>query len=67
MTSPDRVEYYLGDRLLIALDSSIVPPSNALINIAGTTYSVRRITYAIDYSASVSERRMRANVDLVLP
>lgn len=67
MSERDLVEYYNGARLLVAINSSIVPPVGSLISIAKTTWEVASVSYAIDQSVSTTERRTRANVDLVKP
>lgn len=67
MSRPDRIEFYIGDSLLLGMESSMVPLVDSLINIQGVTWRVSSVTYAIDYSESSSDRMLRANVDLVKP
>lgn len=64
MENRDRVEYYDGDTLLVALASSIVPPPGSKISIRGETWVVVYIAFALDYADRISERAMRANISL---
>lgn len=65
MSDRDRVEYYVGMQLLIGISSSIVPLKGNLINIAGKTWRVEQISYAIDHSENPSLRATCANVWLI--
>jgi len=61
----DRVEFYDNKSLVVAIESSMVPPVDSLISIRGETWLVWRVTYALDYAdGSRAEQRMRANVDI---
>lgn len=61
----DRVEYY-DDKanLLVAVQSSIVPPLGSKISIRKKTWTVKSVSYAVDHSDDIARREMRANVDL---
>jgi hypothetical protein len=61
----NKIEFYDGDNLIAVVDSAIVPPVGSKINIRKKTWMVDGITYALDHASMISERCMRANVDLV--
>lgn len=65
MQNRDRVEFYDGRQLIAAAASSIVPPVDSKISIRGKTWTVTRVTFALDHADEIAERGMRANVDLV--
>ena len=67
MSNPDRVEFYGNDQLIAALNTSIVPPRDSLINIRGKTWRVDLITYAIDHSDDEARKAIRVNVELEWP
>jgi len=58
----DSVEFYDGEHLIAQAWSSMVPPVGAKISIRKEVWTVRRVTYALDY-ADMQDRGMRANVD----
>jgi hypothetical protein len=62
------IEYWTSkSKRLASVWSSMVPPVGASINIAKKTYTVTKVTYALDDSdLSMHLRVMRANVDLKL-
>jgi len=60
----DRVEFYCSDKLVVAVNSSIVPRKSEFISIRGVVYKVIRVTYAVDYADRIHERLMRANVEM---
>lgn len=62
MSNNDRVEYYVGTQLRLAINSSIVPLVGNLINIAGKTWRVEQVSYAIDHSENPTLRSTCANV-----
>lgn len=62
----DCVEFYLDDRLLASIRTSIIPPVGSLINIRKIVYKINRISYAIDHVESFSERLIRCNIDIEL-
>jgi chromosome condensin MukBEF MukE localization factor len=64
ISHPDRVELYGNGKLLVALDSSIVPAVGSFVSIRGETWKVDRVTYAVDYADKMMERYMRANVEM---
>ena len=67
MSSESVVEFYdYHDNLVASVDSAMVPPVGSHISIAKKTYSVRRVTYAVDNAhTAIANRTMRANVDVV--
>jgi hypothetical protein len=61
----DQIEFYEKDGMLSSVESSMVPSVGQFISIAGVTYKVTNVTFALDYSDMVqSQRKMRCNVDL---
>ena len=64
MTDKDRLEFYNGPSLVASVRSSIVPPVGAKISVNKETWTVVRVTFALDYEADYQSSRMRANVDL---
>ena len=61
----DRLEFYDRDKLLVSVRSSIIPSVSSYINIAGKTWVVIGVTYAVDQSQAAPDYRvMRANIDL---
>lgn len=65
MSQPDTIEFYVGDKVISILNSSMIPPVGSYINIEKTTYKVDMVSFAIDYQDKLFERQMRANVQLV--
>lgn len=61
-----RMDFYDGDKLIVAVDAEIIPPVGARMSIRKQTYEVRRVTYAIDYSDNEVLKNLRANIDLVV-
>lgn len=60
------IEFYDGERIIAVVGSEMVPPVGAFISIEKQVWKVVKVTYALDYATlSISNRRMRANVDLV--
>jgi len=66
MDNKDTVEYYLYDKLISVVRSSIVPPVGSLISIKKIVYKIKLISYAIDHAENRSERSMRCNIDIEL-
>ena len=65
MSTNDTIEFYDGDKIVISVRSTMVPPEGSKISIRKQTWTVRRVTYAVDYAADyIQQRSMRANVDL---
>lgn len=62
MSRPDRLEVWLGEGLLLALDSSFAPDEGDLINIKGQTYRIVGRSFTIDRSDDPFERQVRCNV-----
>ena len=65
MQNRDRVEFYDGQKMIAAAASSIVPPVNSKVSIRGKTWTVTRVTFALDHADEIAERGLRANIDLV--
>ena len=64
MKTDDVIEFYYIDAIVAAVKSSMVPPVGAKISIRGETWTVVRVTYALDHADDASRKGMRANVDL---
>lgn len=62
MNKPDRLEIWLGDALMLALDSSFTPEEGELINIKRVTYRVVGRSFTVDQSDDPFERQIRCNV-----
>jgi phosphotransferase system IIB component len=58
------IEFYLKDRCISRVESSMVLPVGSCISIEKITYKVTRITFAVDHNSSVVGRQLRCNVDL---
>lgn len=59
------IEFYNGDDLITTVHSAIVPAEGAQVSIAGNTWYVINVGYAVDHSQKTFNRRvMRACVDL---
>ena len=65
MSSPDIIEFYADDKILLRIDSSMVPSIGSVISIKKKTWTVAQVTFAIDYADKVFERQMRCNVELM--
>jgi phosphotransferase system IIB component len=61
--SHDTVEFYTDTRLLVRVNSSIVPLVGSMINIKKITYKVTSVTFAVDHADGVWPA-MRCNIDL---
>lgn len=64
MKIDDFIEFYDGDSLVAYVKSSMVPPVGSKISIRGKTWTVARVTYALDHADDPQGKGMRANVDL---
>ena len=62
MSKPDRLEIWLGDSLLLGVDSSFAPQEGELINIKNVTYLVVGRSFAVDHADDFAERQVRCNV-----
>ena len=62
MSKPDRLEIWLGDRLMMAVDSSLAPAEGELINIRKVTYRVVGRSFSIDHADDPYSRQVRCNV-----
>lgn len=58
----DCVEIYIGRKLVVTLNSSIVPLVGCKISISKVTYKVVEVTYAVDYADDSWRARMVAAV-----
>lgn len=64
MGVPDAIEFHLGPRTLLAMESSHAPDRGDLINIAKVTYRVIGRTYTVDNSENLRLRQMVCVVNL---
>lgn len=64
MNRPDMLEFYDDNGLVLRISSSMVPPVDSKVCIKNTVYKVTSITYAADYTDSLRDRQMRANINL---
>lgn len=62
MNQPDRIEFYSKGKCILRIDSSIVPAIGSMVSIKKVTWEVINVSYAVDYSDSVFERYMCANI-----
>ena len=62
LKKPDRLEIWLGETLMLALDSSFAPDEGDLINIKSVTYRVIGRSFTVDRADDVFERQIRCNV-----
>lgn len=62
MNRSDRIEFYSKGKLLLSLNSSIVPTVGSMVSIAKQTWEVLVVSYTVDYSTSFTDRRMCANI-----
>lgn len=60
----DAVEFFLGDRLLVAVDSSHAPDRGDLVNIRKQTYRVIGRTYTVDHSDEPRQRQVVCIINL---
>lgn len=59
----DRIEFWIGKSILLAIDSSFAPVDGDLINIQKITYRVIGRSFTVDY-ANTPQRQMRCKVIL---
>ena len=64
MQNRDKIEYYDGDRIVASVESSMVPTVGSRISIRKKTWSVVRVTFALDHADEPMEKGMRANVEI---
>ena len=62
MNRPDIVEIWLGDQVLLRINSAFAPAEGDLINIAKVTYRVIGRSFSIDHTIHVALRQFRCNV-----
>lgn len=69
MSKPPVVEFYeqKSPKMLVSVESAMVPTIGSMISIKGVTWEVSYISYSIDHSDNILEKRMRANVEVVKP
>ena len=60
------VEFYLGKKgkMIASVKSYAVPRKGESISIRQVTYIIQRVTWAVDYADSISDKRLRACVEL---
>lgn len=62
----DKIEFYVGPTAgICSVESSMVPTVGQFISIRGQTYTVKAVTFAVDYADDPIQKSMRCNVDLV--
>ena len=65
MQGKEKIEFYLNDKLLATVESTMVPTVESMISIRAITYEVISVTYALDNAdEQCGIKRMRANIDL---
>jgi hypothetical protein len=62
LNQSDRLEVWLGAKLLLAMDSSHSPAVGELINIKKATYKVVGRSFTVDRADNISLRQVRCNV-----
>ncbi len=62
MNRPDIVEIWIGDQVLVRIDSSFAPVEGDLINVERVTYVVVGRSFAIDDASDAFNRQLRCNV-----
>ena len=62
MKKPDRVEFYAKGKMVVGLESSIVPRPGEMVSIRKQTWEVLFVSYAVDYADYMHARQMCANV-----
>lgn len=63
----DNIEFWIGEKVIMRVDSSIVPSIGQFVSIQKKTYQVLGVSFAVDYADKVHERAMRCNVQLEGP
>lgn len=63
----DTIEFWLDEKVLLRVDSSMAPSVGSYVSIMKVTYLVERVGFAVDYSDSIHECQMRCNVELTRP
>jgi len=64
MSAKDVIEFYHGEDLIAAVNSSIALQEGRPINIRKKAWRITRVSYAIDRADDQALCRMRCNVDL---
>ena len=59
---PDRLEIWLGDKLMFGADSSYAPQENELINIRKITYRVVDRSFTVDHADEMHDRQVRCKI-----
>ena len=59
---PDRLEVWLGEVLLLGIDSSFTPVEGDLINIKKVTYRVIGRSFTVDHADEWPDRQVRCNI-----
>ena len=62
----DRIEFYneATTRLVAVVESSMIPPVGSKVSICLETWTVKQVTFALDYSDDPIIRRLRCNIDI---
>jgi hypothetical protein len=61
---PDIVQFWMKDKSILMIESSIVPPAGSGICIEGVVYKVESVSYCVDQAGTFMKEQMRANVEL---
>ncbi len=61
-----KIEFYIGSssKSIVSLTDSAVPREGEFVNIKKITYEVLHVTWAIDHCDKLTEKLLRANVEL---
>lgn len=60
----DAVEFHLGERILLSMESSHAPDRGDLVNLRKVIYEVIGRTYAVDYADEPRARQMVCVINL---
>lgn len=60
----DGIEFHLGERVLLSMESSHAPDRGDLVNIRKVTYRVIGRTYTVDHADEPRERQMVCVINL---
>jgi hypothetical protein len=64
MSLPDGIEFHVGERILLSMESGHAPDRGDLVNIRKVTYRVIGRTYTVDHADEARERQMVCVINL---
>lgn len=64
MENLDSVEFYHGQKLIAAVNSSMIPVPGDQINIRKKAWDIVAVSFAVDYADDITDCRMRCNVEI---